>query len=113
MSTDTESTATASEITAPEYPERFVTKDAVYTIHSLSFVPSSTPDVGSLFDDPPENIERTWERAQQVGGEISSADVAEVERRLQEARKTVSEVLRKMADRTDADKDSDNANDTS
>jgi hypothetical protein len=113
MSTDIESTVTASEIAAPEYPEKFVTKDAVYTINSLSFVPSSTPDVGSLFDDPPENIERTWERAQQVGGEISSADVAEVERRLQEARKTVSGVLKKLADRTGAHENSDNADDTS
>jgi hypothetical protein len=100
MSTDTNRAATEESASPSEYPEKFVTHDAVYTLHSLAFVPSSTPDVGSLFDDSPDDIQRTWNRAQQVGVEISSADEDEVERRLVEARKTVSGVLRKLENRT-------------
>ncbi len=79
------------DLAADTYPERFVTKDAFYVLHSRDFVPQSTPDVGSLFDDPQEQIERTWARAADMSMKVSSADKDEVERLLTAAHKKLRE----------------------
>lgn len=80
------------------YPERFVTQDAFYVLHSRDFVPQSTPDVGSLFDDSQEQINETWARATKMSAKVSSADKNEVERLLREARKKLDEFERLRKD---------------
>jgi hypothetical protein len=56
-----------------DYPERFITADAVYTVRSVDFVPARASQTVSLFDDSEESIDQTWKRASAVSVSLSSA----------------------------------------
>jgi|ERR1022692_1270058 hypothetical protein len=73
----------------PEYPEKFVTSDAVYTVRSVDYVPSSTQETRSLFEDTQADIDRTWERVNEVSISISSASQEQVAERADKAKELV------------------------
>jgi hypothetical protein len=99
VSSGAEEAADFDDVYTSDYPERFVTSDAVYTLHAVEFVPPSNPNISSLFDDSPAAIRRTWERAKEVGNTISSANEETVKQRLQDARETVKDVLQRLEER--------------
>jgi hypothetical protein len=97
MSTGTEGAEGSHDPWDAKYPEKFVTNDAVYTLQPVEFSPVPNPDIGSLLDVSLHEMDRIRDRAEKMGIGISSADEKEVERRLAGARRTVKEVLRKLA----------------
>jgi len=97
MSAGAKEAADFDDLLAYDYPEGFAANDAVYTLHAVEFAPPLNPNVSSIFDDPSDDIGQTWERAEEMGDLISSADKEEVGRRLREARQTVREVMQKVS----------------
>lgn len=73
----------------PEYAEDSITRDAVYTVRSVDFVPGPIVIAKSLFDDSADTIKQTWERTMNVSLGIASAGDEVVSERAEKAKEVV------------------------
>jgi hypothetical protein len=83
--------------TQPAYVEDFVARDAVYTVRSVDFVPPNKPELNSLFDDSPIEIDETWKRTVNAGIKISSASEEAMDERVRKASAIVHEMAEPKA----------------